>query len=39
VADARELTELLCRNKLEAVYHGEQGLRILKELPRGYLPL
>jgi hypothetical protein len=37
--DARELAELLYRNKLEPVYHGEQGLRTLKELARGYLAL
>jgi hypothetical protein len=39
VADARELAELLYRNKLEQVYQSEQGLRTLKELARGYLPL
>jgi len=35
--DARELAELLYRNKIEAVYHGEHGLRTLKELARSYL--
>lgn len=37
--DARELAELLYRNKLDPVYHGEQGLRTLKELARSYLAL
>ena len=37
--DARELAELLYRNKLDPVYHGEQGLRTLKELARGYLAI
>src|SRR5262249_45645515 len=35
--DARELVELLYRNKIKAVYHGEHGLRTLKELVRSYL--
>jgi len=37
--DARELAELLYRNKLDPVYHGEQGLRTLKELARSYLAI
>jgi hypothetical protein len=37
--DARELAELLYRIKIEAVYHGEHGLRTLKELARSYLAL
>ena len=37
--DARELAELLYRNKIEAVYHGEHGLRTLKELARSYRTL
>ena len=37
--DARELAELLYRNKIKAVYHGEHGLRTLKELARSYLTL
>ena len=37
--DARELAELLLRNKLEPVYHGEHGLRTLKELARSYLAI
>ncbi|HEV7514182.1 MAG TPA: transposase [Candidatus Acidoferrum sp.] len=35
--DARELAELLYRNKLKPVYHGEHGIRTLKELARSYL--
>jgi len=35
--DARELAELLWRNKIATVYHGEHGLRTLKELARSYL--
>src|SRR6476620_6343051 len=35
--DARKLAELLRGNHLKPVYHGEQGLRTLKELARGYL--
>ena len=35
--DARKLSELLYMNKLSAVYHGEQGIRTLKELARSYL--
>ena len=37
--DARELAELLYRNKIKAVYHGEHGLRTLKELARSYLTI
>jgi transposase len=37
--DARELAELLYRNKLEPVYNGEQGIRTLKELARSYLAI
>jgi transposase len=37
--DARELAELLYRNKIKTVYHGEQGLRTLKELARSYLTI
>jgi len=37
--DARELAELLYRNKIKAVYHDEHGLRTLKELARSYLTL
>jgi transposase len=29
--DARKLAELLQRNRLHAVYHGEHGVRTLKE--------
>jgi len=35
--DARKLSELLYLNKLSPVYHGEQGMRTLRELARSYL--
>src|ERR1700682_2811801 len=35
--DARKLAELLHGNKLHAVFHGEHGVRTLKELGRSYL--
>jgi len=35
--DARKLSELLYLNKLGPVYHGEPGIRTLKELARSYL--
>jgi len=35
--DARKLSELLRLNHLEPVYHGENGIRTLKELARSYL--
>src|SRR5258707_1907211 len=35
--DARKLAELLRGNHLKPVYHGEQGLRTLKELAHSYL--
>ena len=35
--DARKLSDLLYMNKLTAVYHGDHGLRTLKELGRSYL--
>ena len=37
--DARKLSDLLYMNKLSAVYHGEQGLRTLKELARSYITM
>jgi len=37
--DARKLAELLRVGLLSAVYHGETGLRTLKELGRGYLAI
>jgi len=37
--DARKLVELLHANKLHAVYHGEHGIRTLKELGRSYLTI
>ena len=33
--DARKLAELLRANLLRSVYHGERGLRAVKELVRG----
>jgi len=35
--DARKLAELLRGNQLKPVYHGEHGVRTLKELVRSYL--
>jgi transposase len=37
--DARKLAELLRLNSLRSVYHGENGLRALKELARAYLTI
>src|ERR1700739_4639358 len=37
--DARKLAELLYMNKLNPVYHGEHGIRTLKELARSYLAI
>ena len=37
--DARKRAELLRGNQLKAVYHGENGVRTLKELGRSYLTL
>ena len=37
--DARKLAELLYLNKLTPVYHGEHGVRALKELSRSYLTI
>src|SRR5437870_12425920 len=37
--DARKLAELLRGNQLTSVYHGENGVRTLKELGRSYLTL
>ena len=37
--DARKLAELLRHGSLSAVYHGETGLRTLKELSRSYLTI
>jgi hypothetical protein len=33
------MPELLHLNKLSPVYHGEPGIRTLKELARSYLPM
>jgi transposase len=37
--DAHKLAELLYLNKLSSVYHGETGVRILRELARSYLTI
>jgi transposase len=37
--DARKLADLLYLNKLNPVYHGETGIRALKETSRSYLAL
>jgi transposase len=37
--DARKLAELLRGNQLKPVYHGEHGVRTLKELVRGHLTI
>jgi transposase len=37
--DARKLAELLYLNKLNPIYHGEAGIRTLKELARNYLAI
>ncbi len=37
--DARRLAELLRLNHINPVYHGEHGLRSLKELVRSYLTI
>ena len=37
--DARKLADLLRGNQLKSVYHGEHGVRTLKELVRSYLTI
>ena len=37
--DARNLAELLRTHQVKPVYHGEHGIRTLKELGRSYLTL
>lgn len=37
--DARKLAELLQNNQLRSVYHGDHGLKTLKELVRSYLTI
>jgi len=37
--DARKLADLLRGNQLKPVYHGEHGVRTLKELSRSYLTI
>ena len=37
--DVRKLAELLRTNQLKPAYHGEHGIRTLKELGRSYLTI
>ena len=37
--DARKLAKLLRTNQVKPVYHGEHGVRTLKELGRSYLTI
>src|SRR6516164_4745186 len=37
--DARKLAEQLYMNNVKSVYHGEHGLRMMKELARSYLTI
>src|SRR6266704_3181958 len=37
--DAHKLAELLYMSKLSSVYHGENGVRMLRELARSYLTM
>src|SRR6202165_748029 len=37
--DAHKLAELLYLNKLSSIYHGETGVRMLRELARNYLTI
>jgi Transposase len=37
--DARQLADRLRLNDLKSVYHGETGVRMLRELARSYLPV
>ena len=37
--DAHKLAELLYLNRIKSVYHGDHGLRTLKELVRSYLTI
>ncbi len=37
--DAHKLAELLYLNKLSSVYHGETGVRMLRELAQSYLTI
>jgi hypothetical protein len=37
--DARKLSEMLYLNKVHPVYHGETGIRTLRELARSYLTI
>jgi hypothetical protein len=38
-ASMRKLAELLRLNSFRSVYHGENGLRTLRELVRAYLTI
>jgi len=37
--DARKLSEQLYMNNVKSVYHGEHGMRMMKELARSYLTI
>jgi hypothetical protein len=37
--DARKLAQRLWLNDLKPVYHGETGVRMLRELARSYLTM
>jgi hypothetical protein len=37
--DARKLSEQLFMNSVKSIYHGEHGLRMMKELTRRYLTI
>jgi transposase len=37
--DARKLSEQLYMNNVKSIYHGEHGLRMMKELSRSYLTI
>jgi hypothetical protein len=37
--DARKLSEQLYVNNVKSIYHGEHGLRMMKELARSYLTI
>lgn len=37
--DARKLSEQLYMNNVKSIYHGEHGLRMMKELARSYLTI
>jgi hypothetical protein len=37
--DSRKLSEIMYMNNIKSVYHGQHGLRTLKELARSYLTI